>query len=223
MSESPTSVAISRDRPQASAAIDAFLFDLGGVLIDWSPRYLFARHFPDDEAGMDHFLTHVCPPEWNVSMDAGKPLHLALAERVAEHPQHESMIRRWFDEWPAMMKGPVAGMPEIMAELKRRDLRLYALTNWSADTFHHAQHRFEFLNWFEDIVVSGRIGMIKPDPAIFRHAIAQCSLDPARTLFIDDSAKNVDAAAKLGFQVHHFTGVDKLRQHLAPLLSGSSI
>jgi len=203
----------------AFAPIDTFLFDLGGVLIDWSPRYLFARHFAGKEADMDHFLTHVCPPEWNVTMDAGKPAHIGLAERVAAHPEHEGMIRRWFDEWPAMMSGPVPGAVEILREVKDRGHRVYALTNWSADTFHHAQAKFDFLNWFEDIVVSGRIGLIKPDPAIFRHAIEQCRLDPARTLFIDDSAKNTAAAATVGFQVHHFTTADKLRERIAPLLA----
>ena len=203
----------------AGAPTDTFLFDLGGVLIDWSPRYLFARHFAGDEAALEHFLTHVCPPEWNVTMDAGKPAHVGLAERIAAHPEHEGMIRRWFDEWPAMMSGPVPGAVELLRELKGRGFPLYALTNWSADTFHHAQAKFEFLDWFDDIVVSGRIGMIKPDPAIFRHAIAQCSLDPARTLFIDDSARNTDSAAKIGFQVHHFTTADRLREHLAARLA----
>ena len=204
--------------PLPRRSIDSVLFDLGGVLIDWSPRYLFSRHFSNDEPGLDHFLTHVCPSEWNVTMDAGKPAAVGLAERVAEHPQHESMIRRWFDEWPAMMKGPVEGVPEILASLKRAGLRTCALTNWSADTFHHAQNRFEFLQSFDDIVVSGRIGMIKPDPAIFHYTIEQCKLDPARTLFIDDSAKNIATAEMIGFRVHHFTGVAKLRQHVALLL-----
>ena len=206
------------EKPLSPTEIDAFLFDLGGVLIDWSPRYLFARHFENDEQGMDHFLREVCPSDWNVSMDAGKPAQAALAERVALHPQHESMIRRWFDEWPAMLRGPIDGVPEILAALKRRNARLYALTNWSADTFHHAEKKFGFLKLFEDIVVSGRIKLIKPDPAIFRHAIAQCRLDPSRTLFIDDSAKNIEAASVIGFRTHHFTGVDGLRARLAAFL-----
>ena len=199
-------------------AIDTILFDLGGVLIDWSPRYLFARHFTGNEPALEHFLTHVCPPEWNVTMDAGKPAHVGLAERVAAYPEHAGMIRRWFDEWPAMMSGPVPGSVDILRDLKERGIRLYALTHWSADTFHPAQAKFEFLDWFEDIVVSGRIGMIKPDPEIFRHAIDQCRLDPARTLFIDDSAKNTGAAAAIGFHVHHFTGAGKLRDHITQLL-----
>ena len=199
--------------------IDTILFDLGGVLIDWSPRYLFARHFPNDDAGLEHFLTRVCPPEWNVTMDAGKPAQVALAERIAEHPGHETMIRRWFDEWPAMMQGEVPGTASVLRDLRERGYRLFALTNWSADTFHHAQGRFEFLQWFEHIVVSGELKLIKPDPAIFRHAIERCNLDPARTLFIDDSAKNIAAAAAVGFQVHHFTDANALREALAPQLS----
>ena len=202
----------------APAPIDAFLFDLGGVLIDWSPRYLFARHFGGDDAALDHFLTEVCPPEWNVTMDAGKPAHVGLAERVAAHPEHEGMIRRWFDEWPAMMRDAHHGTVEILGDLRDRGYRLYALTNWSADTFHHAEKRFEWLQWFEDIVVSGRIGLIKPDPAIFRHSAEQLGLAPERTLFIDDSAKNIAAADALGFHVHHFTGPEGLRERIAPLL-----
>lgn len=198
--------------------VDTFLFDLGGVLIDWSPRYLFARHFGDDTAALDDFLERVCPSDWNETMDAGKPAHVGLAERIAAHPDQEPMIRRWFDEWPAMMRGPVHGTVDILGDLRTRGFKLYALSNWSADTFHHAQARFDFLDWFEDIVVSGRIGMIKPDPAIFRHATEQLDLEPARTLFIDDNVKNTDAAAALGFQVHHFTGSEGLRDRIAPLL-----
>ncbi len=205
--------------PATNREIDAFLFDLGGVLIDWSPRYLYARHFGEDTAAMDHFLATVCPPDWNVTMDAGKPLAEGLAERIAAHPEHEAMIRRWADEWPAMMRDAIHGTVDILSGLRDRGYRLHALTNWSADTFPHALARFGFLQWFEDIVVSGRIGMVKPDPAIFHHAIATCGLDPARTLFIDDSATNTAAAEAIGFQVHHFTGPEGLRERLAPLFA----
>ncbi|MEP6702392.1 MAG: HAD family phosphatase [Betaproteobacteria bacterium] len=204
---------------QAHPSIDTILYDLGGVLIDWSPRYLFARHFGDDTGAMDDFLGRVCTSEWNVTMDAGKPAHVARAERVAEHPEHETMIHRWFDEWPEMMRGEVPGALDILRDLRARGYRLFALTNWSADTFHHAQARFEFLNWFEHIVVSGEQKLIKPDPAIFRHAIERCNLDPARTLFIDDSEKNTQSAAALGLQVHHFVDARRLREHIAPLLA----
>jgi 2-haloacid dehalogenase len=128
------------------------------------------------------------------------------------------MIHRWFDEWPNMMQGPIHGAVSVLSELRERGYPLYALTNWSADTFPHARDKFDFLDWFDHIVVSGEINMIKPDPAIFRHAIERCNLDPARTLFIDDSAKNTASAAALGFQTHHFTGADPLRAHLSPLL-----
>ena len=120
-------------------AIDTFLFDLGGVLIDWSPRYLFARHFAGDEAAMDDFLGRVCTAEWNVTMDAGKPAHVARAERIAEHPAHAPMIDRWFEEWPNMMRGEVPGTAQILRELQERGFKLYALSNWSADTFPHAR------------------------------------------------------------------------------------
>src|SRR5437879_5626572 len=97
--------------------LDTFLFDLGGVLIDWSPRYLFARHFPNDDAGLDDFLGRVCTSEWNLTMDAGKPASVALAECVARYPEHEAMIHRWFAEWPNMMQGEVPGTVAIVREL----------------------------------------------------------------------------------------------------------
>jgi 2-haloacid dehalogenase len=206
----------------ASPQIDTFLFDLGGVLIDWSPRYLFSKHFPGDDAALDDFLGRVCTSDWNVSMDAGKPAHVAREERIAAHPEHAEMIHRWFDEWPDMMRGEVPGTVEILRELRERGFRLYALSNWSADTFPHARGKFDFLDWFEHIVVSGELKLIKPDPAIFRHAIERCALDPACTLFIDDSEKNTAAAAAEGFRVHHFKGAERLREELAPLLAAAA-
>jgi len=202
--------------------IDTFLFDLGGVLIDWSPRYLFSRHFANNEAAMDDFLGRVCTSEWNVTMDAGKPAHVARAERIADFPEHAALIHRWFDEWPNMMRGPIDETVSVLSELRERGYRLYALTNWSADTFPHARGRFDFLDWFEHIVVSGELNLIKPDPAIFRHAIERCALEPARTLFIDDSEKNTAVAAAEGFRVHHFTGADRLREELSPLLAAAA-
>lgn len=208
--------------PAPISAVDTFLFDLGGVLIDWSPRYLFARHFANDEAAMDAFLSTVCTQDWNVTMDAGKPAHEARAERIAMFPDHEHLIHRWFDEWPNMMRGEVPGVVDILRDVRDRGFRLHALSNWSADTFGHARDRFDFLDWFEHIVVSGEVGLIKPDRAIFEHAIARCALVPRRTLFIDDSAKNTATAAALGFHVHHFIDAERLRAHVAPLLAARS-
>ena len=135
--------------------MDAILFDLGGVLIDWNPRYLYQRHFGADVAAMEDFLARVCVPEWNLEMDAGKPSAEAVAERQRAFPEHAALIALWKDEWAQMLRDAIPETVQILAELRARGLRLFALTNWSAETFPVAQARFAFLQWFEDIVVSG--------------------------------------------------------------------
>jgi 2-haloacid dehalogenase len=194
--------------------LNAVLFDLGGVLIDWNPRYLYASHFGGEHERMEHFLAHVCAPEWNHTMDAGKPFADAVAERQALFPEHADLIALWKDGWPQMLRDPIHATVELLAALRERGHRLVALTNWSAETFPIARQRFAFLQWFEDIVVSGEVRLAKPDPRIFHLAVERNRLDPARTLFIDDSQVNVDAARKTGLHAVHFRGAEPLREDL---------
>jgi 2-haloacid dehalogenase len=194
--------------------IDTVLFDLGGVLVDWNPRYLYAPHFGEDRERMEHFLAHVCAPEWNHTMDAGKPFSEAVAERQALFPEHADLIALWKDGWQQMLGAPIQKTVELLDALRARGHRLVALTNWSAETFPIALERFEFLQWFEDIVVSGEVRMAKPDPRIFRLAVERNRLDPARTLFIDDSKVNVEAARETGLHAVHFRGAEPLRKDL---------
>ena len=172
---------------------DTILFDLGAVLIDWNPRYLYRPLFQGDNQAMEHFLAEIAPPWWNLEIDAGKTFDQAVAERVAVHPDHADNIALWRDGWERMLADEIAGSVAILGELRNKGYMLYALTNWSAETFPIARRRFEFLDWFEDIVVSGEVGLAKPDPRIFALAIKRCRLDPARTVFIDDSLRNVAA------------------------------
>ncbi len=147
--------------------MNTILFDLGAVLIDWNPRHLYRPLFKGDEAAMERFLGEIVPPSWNHEIDAGRPFADAVAERVRAFPDHAGLIALWKDEWPAMLRAAIPGSVEILAELRGRGYRLYALTNWSAETFPIARERFEFLDWFEDIVVSGEVKLAKPDPRIF--------------------------------------------------------
>lgn len=191
------------------------VFDLGAVLIDWDPRYVYRDLFPGDEAGMEAFLADVTNSTWNHQMDAGRPWADAIAELVAMHPEHHELIEAYWTRWPDMLGGPIAGTVEILGELRAAGVRLFALTNWSAETFPVARERFAFLGWFVGIVVSGEEGLAKPDPALYRVLLERYAVDPASALFVDDRPENVAAAEALGMTGHRFTGPSELRADLA--------
>ena len=192
------------------------IFDLGGVLIDWNPRYLY-RKLIADEAVMEQFLTEVCRPEWNAQQDHGRPFAEAIAELVAQFPAQEALIRAWWERWPEMMNGAIAGTVQILAELRESGNRLFALSNWSAETYPHAESRFEFLQWFEYVALSGRLKLSKPQPEIFAHLLERIGQPAAACIFIDDSRANVEAARRLGIQALHFTAPETLRAQLSAL------
>lgn len=197
--------------------IDTVVFDLGGVLADWDPRYLYRQLFDGDDEAMEHFLATVCTPEWNLAMDAGRSRAEAVQELVAAHPHHEHLIRAWVERWEDMLGAEIAGTADVLTELRARGVRLLALTNWSAETFPVARERFASFAHFEAIVVSGEHGLAKPDPALFRVLIDRYHVEPARTAFVDDRADNVEAAARLGLTALLFTDPSTLRTDLAGL------
>ena len=197
-----------------SILFDAIVFDLGGVLVDWNPRYLYRPLFGGDDAAMEDFLARVCPSEWNHQMDAGRPFADAVAERQRLFPEHTRHIGLWHTGWPQMLRGQIPETVELLAALRARGHRLLALTNWSAETFPIARQRFAFLDWFEDIVVSGEVKLAKPDPRIFQLAIQRGRLDPARSLYIDDLDRNVEAAPPLGSAPTASTARSDLRLEL---------
>ena len=190
------------------------VFDLGGVLIDWNPKHLY-RKLIDDEDEIDTFLTEVCSPEWNIKQDAGRALAEATAERVALFPDKRSLIEAFYDRWEEMLGGEISDTVEILRELKGSGETLYALTNWSGETFPIALRRFDFLHWFEGTVVSGVEKLAKPDPAIFNLLLNRYELQAEDCLFIDDSKTNIEAATKIGFNTHHFTSANELRKYLS--------
>ena len=204
----------------------AILFDLGGVLIDWNPRYVYRSLFPT-EAGMEQFMATVCTSEWNASIDAGKPFAEAIRERQLAVPEFAELIGYWHTRWTDMLGDAIPGTVEVFAELRGRGLKVCALTNWSAETFPIARERFPFLGWFEHIVVSGEVRLAKPDPAIFKLALEVCALTPAGTLFIDDSPMNVETARGLGLDAILFRNAVQLREELVgrgllPAVAGAS-
>jgi len=193
--------------------IKTLVFDLGGVLIDWNPRYLY-RKLIDDENDIDSFLSEVCNPEWNVKQDAGRALAEATAERIALFPEKKSLIEAFYDRWQEMLGGEIGETVAILRELKNKGESLYALTNWSGETYPIAEERFTFLQWFKGTLVSGVEKMAKPDPAIFHLLLNRYELKAQDCLFIDDSMANIEAAARIGFETHHFRTATGLRQEL---------
>ncbi|MBK6947877.1 MAG: HAD family phosphatase [Haliscomenobacter sp.] len=198
-------------------AINTIVFDLGGVLIDWNPTYLYRKLF-DNEEEMTYFLREICAPSWNEQQDAGRPLDEATAWLASRHPEYEDLIRAFYGRWEEMLAGPIQETVQILEHLhQQNNYRLYALTNWSHETFPIAQTRYEFLNRFEGILVSGEEKLIKPDPRIFRLLFARFEIQPEHALFIDDNPKNIEAATQCGMHALQFHSPDQLHAGLAGL------
>lgn len=191
------------------------VFDLGGVLIDWNPRYLYRKLFNGDEQAMEHFLSNICSPAWNEQQDAGRSFADGCASLKAIHPEAALCIDAWFKRYDEMLAGPIQGTVDILGELHSRGVPLYALSNWSVETFPLAQKRFEFLRWFDGIMLSGEVGLVKPDPRFFRVFLESFSIDPANAVFVDDLRHNIEAATAAGLHGIVFTGPDELRRELA--------
>jgi 2-haloacid dehalogenase len=191
------------------------VFDLGGVLIDWNPRYLYRQLFDGDEAAMEHFLETVCTAEWNDQQDAGRTFEEACGSLKVVHPTHAKLIDAWIERYEEMLGGPISGTVEILAELRARDVPLYALTNWSSETYPAALKHFEFMKWFRGVLVSGDVKLLKPDTRIFELFFETFAIDPSHAVYIDDRRPNVEAAIALGMHGIVFTDPPALRAELA--------
>lgn len=196
--------------------VGAVVFDLGGVLIDWNPRHLYRRLF-DDVAAMEDFLSHVCTVAWNRQHDLGRPFDETVAELAVLFPEHAELIRAFRDRWSEMVAGDIGETVDVLAELRGASVPLYALTNWSAETFPSMRRRFPFLNWFQGVVISGEVGIAKPDVRIFHLLCERYGLEAERLLFVDDSPANVAAARQAGLQGALYTGAGALRSQLLRL------
>jgi HAD superfamily hydrolase (TIGR01509 family) len=193
------------------------VFDLGGVLIDWNPRYLYRKLFHGDQPAMEHFLTAICSPAWNREQDAGRSFAEGCASLKAIYPEAALHIDAWFERYDEMLAGPIQGSVDILRELRSRAVPVYALSNWSAETFPFAERRFEFLKCFNGIMLSGEVRLVKPDPQFFHFFIKTFGIDPASAVFIDDLKHNVEAATAVGMHGIVFTDAAALRKELEAL------
>ncbi|WP_347159898.1 HAD family hydrolase [Pontibacter chitinilyticus] len=193
---------------------NTIIFDLGAVLVDWNPHYLYRKIF-DDEAEMHHFLQNICTSAWNEEQDGGRPLQEATELLIKEYPEQEENIRAYYGRWEEMLGGAIEGTVEIFRQLRESGkYKIYALTNWSAETFPVAQERYEFLNWFDGIVVSGEEKNRKPFDSFYQVLLERYSVNPEEALFIDDNLRNIQAAEKLGIPSIHFTSPEQLQEDL---------
>ena len=193
--------------------INTIVFDLGAVLIDWNPHYLYEKIFKEDE--MHHFLATVCTPAWNEEQDGGRSLAEATRVLIAQFPEQEENIRFFYDRWPEMLRGEIPGTVELLKTIRDSgNYKLYALTNWSSETFPIALERFEFLSWFDGIVVSGDEKDRKPFPSFYRTLLNRYAIEPTEALFIDDNLRNVKAAEDLGIHAIHFSNPEQLKEAL---------
>jgi 2-haloacid dehalogenase len=196
---------------------DTVIFDLGGVLIDWNPDYVYKTIF-NDETKMREFYSEICTSEWNEEQDAGRGLKEATEELVARYPHEEKNIRAYYDRWEEMLKGEIEGTVQVLEKLKdREDLKLYALTNWSHETFPVALKRFEFLQWFHGRLVSGEEKMRKPFVEIYELLLKRYHINADTAVYIDDNERNLKPARELGLQTIHFKSPHQLEEELKNL------
>ena len=194
------------------------IFDLGGVLIDWNPEYVFLKEFRGNREKMDWFLNEICAWDWNANQDAGYPIAQATEERVAMFPEYEELIRMYYGRWNEMLGFAHDDTLEILDHFtKHPNYNVYALTNWSGELWPRAIAKFDWLQWFEGIVVSGDEKMRKPFPEIYQLTLDRFNIDPRSAIFIDDSPKNVVGSEALGITGLHFTGAEKLKNDLNAL------
>jgi len=181
------------------------IFDLGGVLLEYEPRRLYRTLFADPQQ-MEAFLTEVVTSDWNDRLDCGWSFAEGISNLVARHPAHEAEIRAFQDRWPEMIGDLLEPNVRLLEELKASGVRLYALSNWSAETWPLARPRFPFLDLFDGILISGEVGFGKPDPAFFRLLAERYGFHLGHSVFVDDNPRNVRAAARLGIQAVHYQG-----------------
>jgi len=194
--------------------VNTVVFDLGGVLVDWNPRYLLRKVMPGREAEMEAILADVLNHEWNLARDTGDSWPDAIAELKVRYPRWADIFDIYDQRWSETLAGSHEDTVAILRELKDNQVPLLALSNWSAEKFHHAEERYEWLAWFEGVVVSGRVGLVKPERPIFDHLLQTYGRRAEDVLFIDDHEPNVIAARSYGIRGHHFRDAVTLRKEL---------
>jgi 2-haloacid dehalogenase len=199
-------------------AIDTIIFDLGGVLLDWNPLYVYDDNYFESIEKRDYFFSTICTGDWNEEQDAGNPISDATQELVKKFPEWEQPIRDFYGRWTEMLRGPIAETVEILRKLKQSGkYKLYALTNWQAELFQIALVRHSFLYWFDGRLVSGVEKMRKPFPEFYHLLLTRYNIDAAKAIFIDDNLRNVTAGQSAGIRSIHFQSPSQLLQTLKQL------
>jgi 2-haloacid dehalogenase len=201
-----------RDKPPCR--FTAAIFDLGGVVIDWNPRHLYRKLFPGDEPAMERFLREIATPDWNRQLDGGRPFQEAIDELAVRHPEHAHLLQAYGDRWPEMLGEVDEGTAGIIRELAARGMRVFALSNWSAETYPLASGRIPELALFDDVLISGEAKRTKPDPLLFQHALARFGVDATEAFFVDDQPENVEGAERAGIRAIKFIDSASLRATL---------
>jgi 2-haloacid dehalogenase len=194
--------------------ISSVIFDFGGVLLNWDPYRLFNKYFAGDTQAIDHFLKEINFSSWNLSQDKGYPFAQAVTDLSAQFPKYAHLIRAYDEEWEQSITGIIPETVDILYRLKAVGCRLFGLTNWSAEKFSIVRHKYKFFESFEDIIVSGEVKLIKPDPAIFHLFLQKENCQPEECLLVDDSPSNIETAQKMGFATHTFTSPTRLEMGL---------
>lgn len=195
--------------------IDTVIFDLGGVLVDWNPERLYKKIFKEEEE-MKYFLSEICSPDWNEEQDAGRSLEDATNLLLEQFPKYSEEIKAYYGRWTEMLGGAIAGTVKILQELKTANThKIYALTNWSAETFPVALELFDFLQLFEGILVSGKEKLKKPDHRIYQLILERYKINASNAIFIDDNLRNIKAAIECGIHGIHFNNPEQLKVDLA--------
>ena len=197
-----------------TSQIKAVVFDFGGVLLKWDPRNLYSRYFPEEPQAMEDFLTEIGFMEWNAQQDKGRPFAEAVASLSKQFPHHAHLINAYQENWKESITGTIDGTVELLRMLKETGISLYGLSNWSAETFAMVNHEFKFFNLFDEIVLSGEVKLIKPEPEIFELFLQKIGKPANQCLFIDDSEANITTARKLGFDTVHFISPEHLQNEL---------
>lgn len=202
-----------------SQTIKAIIFDFGNVLLEWNPRLVYRRFFQSEEE-MEKFLHDVDFTDWNLQQDKGRPFAEGVSELSKQFPQYAELIQAYHDNWIHSIGNSLTGTIEIMKRLKKAGYQLYGLSNWSAETFPMARRKYDFFNLLDDIVISGEVGAIKPEPAIFEIMLKRIGRPASECLFIDDALANIEAARAMGFATVHFQSPEQLENelHLLELL-----
>jgi 2-haloacid dehalogenase len=197
--------------------VKAIVFDFVGVLLDWDPRYLYRKIFNGDLEAMERFLTEIDFSTWNLQQDQGRPFADAVAELSRKYPHYAALIQAYNARWEESIGGPIQPTIEILRALKQARLPLYGLSNWSAEKFQFFRPKHEFFSWFDDILISGEVKLVKPDPRIFTVFLERIGRSAAECLLIDDSQANLTVAARLGFKTILFKSPEQLEAELKQL------